>query len=57
MALFALSGNLTVGHNCKNDMQCTGTEFANVCYNGRCGCQSGYILNGTNCYTGKGMCF
>lgn len=57
MALFALSGNLIVGHTCKNDMQCTGTEFASVCNNGRCGCQSRYIWNGTNCYPGKGNMF
>lgn len=53
MALLSLSENLTVGHTCKYDMQCNGTEFASVCNNGRCECQSGYIQNGSNCYQGK----
>lgn len=53
MACCVLSGNLTVGHTCKNDMQCTGTEFASVCNNGWCECRSEYIWNGTNCYPGK----
>lgn len=57
MALYALSGNLTVGQTCKYDMQCTGTEYASVCNKGQCECQSEYIRNGTNCYPGKGIFF
>lgn len=53
LTLFSLSENLTVSHSCLYDMQCTGTEFASVCNNRRCECQSGYILNGTNCYLGN----
>lgn len=53
MAIFSLSENLTVGHSCSYSRQCTGTEFANVCNNRRCECQSGYILNYSNCYLGN----
>lgn len=51
--LFSLSENLTVGHTCEYDLQCTGTEFASVCDNGWCECHSGYIRNCSNCYPGK----
>lgn len=53
MAKFSLSENLMVDHSCSYSMQCTGTEFASVCNNRRCECQSGYILNGNNCYLGN----
>lgn len=53
MTLFSLSDLLTVGHSCLSDMQCTGTEFASVCNNRQCECQSRYILNGTKCYPGN----
>lgn len=45
--------NIPVGHSCLFDLQCTGTEFANVCKNRECGCQSGYILISNTCYEGK----
>ncbi|XP_052678267.1 prion-like-(Q/N-rich) domain-bearing protein 25 [Crassostrea angulata] len=48
-----LKGNVTVGHYCSYQQQCTGTEFASVCNNRRCDCQTGYILIRNNCYQGK----
>lgn len=51
--LFSFSENLTVGTICLNDVQCTGTKFSSVCFEGQCTCQSGYILNDNKCYPGK----
>lgn len=41
------------GHPCLYGMQCTGTEFASLCQNSRCKCQSGYTSIGYNCYPGR----
>lgn len=53
MAYFSLLENLTVGHSCLYNMQCTRTKFANVCRNQQCECQSGYIFDDSNCYLGN----
>ncbi|XP_065937860.1 prion-like-(Q/N-rich) domain-bearing protein 25 [Magallana gigas] len=37
---------------CEHNWQCNGTELANVCDNGLCVCNSGYIQIGRNCYKG-----
>lgn len=51
--IIVFSGNVMFGHSCLYGMQCTGTEFASLCQNGQCKCQSGYTLIGYNCYPGK----
>lgn len=48
-----LAKNVTVGHSCLYDWQCTGTQYASVCDHYRCECQPGYILIDNNCYPGK----
>lgn len=51
--LYVFSENVTVGHSCLHQRQCTGTELASVCNNDRCECQPGYILIGNKCFQGK----
>lgn len=48
-----LAKNVTVGHSCLYNWQCTGTQFASICDHYRCECQSGYMLIDNNCYPGK----
>lgn len=38
---------------CEHNWQCNGTELANVCDDGLCVCNSGYVQNEKKCYKGK----
>lgn len=42
-----------IGGRCKSNLQCSGTEFADVCHHGVCVCRSGYIQIDRKCYQGK----
>lgn len=44
---------VNIGGICESDGQCNGTEFANVCDDRLCVCNSGYIQNENKCYKGK----
>lgn len=42
-----------IGGRCKSSLQCSGTEYADVCHHGVCVCRSGYIQIDRKCYQGK----
>lgn len=49
---FFIKGNISVGHLCLHDRQCTGTKRSGLCRHDVCACQAGYILIDNTCYQG-----
>lgn len=49
---FFIKGNISVGHLCLHDRQCTGTKRSGLCRHDVCPCQAGYILIDNTCYQG-----
>lgn len=48
---------VNIGGICEFDLQCNGTEFANVCEQGICSCNPGYIQINRTCYMYQGKIF